>query len=73
MIKQKFASPIDTEYLRKLQERLNLDKTTDVARAAMTLLYWASEEIDDDRMILSSKKDGEDVHRLVMPELTARH
>ena len=32
-------------------------------------LDWASEEAKDGRMILSTTKEGTNVHRLVLPEL----
>lgn len=61
---------IDAEFLSKLQKKLGLSKTTDVTRAALSLLDWASDEAVQDRMILSTTKDGKDAHRLVMPELS---
>jgi hypothetical protein len=63
---------VDADFLKKLQDRLGVDKGTDVARSALTLLDWASEESSTGRVILSSTGDGKDVHRLVMPELKKR-
>lgn len=63
---------VDADFLKKLQDRLGLDKGTDVARSALTLLDWASSESSTGRVILSSTGDGKDVHRLVMPELMKR-
>lgn len=60
---------VDSEFLKDLQDRLGLSKSTDVTRVALTLLDWASGEVADNRMILSTTKDGKDVHRLVMTEL----
>jgi len=60
---------IDTEFLAELENRLGMSKSTDVARAALTLLNWASKEAQDGRMILSSDDSGGSIHRLVMPEL----
>jgi hypothetical protein len=70
MTELRFA--IDAEFLKKLQDRLGLEKGTDVARSALTLLDWASLESSTGRVILSSTGDGKDVHRLVMPELMKR-
>lgn len=60
---------VDSEFLKGLQNRLGLSKSTDVTRVALTLLDWASEEAAHNRMILSTTRDGKDVHRLVMTEL----
>ena len=60
---------VDADFLKKLQDRLGVEKGTDIARSALTLLDWASSESTNGRVILSSTGDGKDVHRLVMPEL----
>jgi hypothetical protein len=60
---------VDADFLKRLQDRLGVDKGTEVARSALTLLDWASTESSNGRVILSSTGDGKDVHRLVMPEL----
>ena len=49
---------INAEFLKTLQRRLGSDRATDVARAALTLLDWASREASDGRIILSSTSDG---------------
>ena len=61
---------VDAAYLKQLQEKLGVDRATDVARSALTLLNWAAGEVNNGRLILSSSENGQDVHRLVMPELT---
>lgn len=61
---------VDASYLKQLQEKLGVDRATDVARSALTLLNWAAGEVKNGRLILSSSENGQDVHRLVMPELT---
>lgn len=66
------AFNVDTVFLEKLQTRLNLENTTDIVRIAFTLLDWASGEVEQDRRIISTQKDGTGVTRLVMPELTER-
>lgn len=60
---------VDANFLKQLQQKLGIDKTTDIARSALTLLNWVAGEVKDGRVILSSTDSGEDVHRLVMPEL----
>lgn len=61
---------IDKEYLEKLQKRLGATKATDLTRTALTLLDWASEEAAHGRVVLSSDQQGDQVHRLTMPELS---
>lgn len=61
---------IDADFLATLQARLGLSKSTDITKVALTLLDWASDEVGHDRMILSTKKDGKEAHRLVLPELS---
>ena len=60
---------VDSEFLKELQRRLGIERSTDIARSALTLLDWASSETSSGRVILSSNAQGDDVHRLVMPEL----
>lgn len=60
---------IDSDFLKTLQKRLNLKKSSDVTRVALSLLDWASDEASHNRTILSATKDGKDIHRLVMTEL----
>lgn len=60
---------VDADFMRKLQDRLGFERSSDVVRSAMTLLDWASTESAQGRVILSSTGDGKDVHRLSMPEL----
>lgn len=60
---------IDAEFLQELQSKLGVDRATDVARSALTLLDWAATEASEGRVILSSTDNGTNVHRLVMPEL----
>jgi hypothetical protein len=63
---------VDSSFLGELQKRLGIEKGTDIARAALTLLDWASKETQSGRIVLSSNESGKDVHRLVMPELVRR-
>lgn len=61
---------VDADFLKALQERLGVERYTDIARSALTLLDWASNEARGGRVVVSSDPQGKDVHRLVMPELT---
>jgi hypothetical protein len=60
---------VDSEVLEKLQASLGASRATDITRAALTLLNWAVDEVGEGRLILSANKDGDDIHKLVMPEL----
>jgi hypothetical protein len=64
---------IDDPYLERIKNNLGTPnaKTTDLMRDALTILSWAAEERSKGRYILSSKRDGTDVGRLVMPILEA--
>lgn len=61
---------IDASFLKKLENRLGISKSTDLTRVALSLLDWASEETKEGRLILSTDSEGKQAHRLVMPELT---
>lgn len=61
---------VDGNFLKTLENRLGLSRSTDVTRIALSLLDWVSDETYHDRMILSTTRDGSDAHRLVMPELS---
>lgn len=62
---------IDSDFLKRLEERLGMDRATEIAKSALTLLDWASTETQKGRVILSSTDSGKEVHRLVMPELSS--
>lgn len=61
---------VDKEFLEKLEKRLGVNRSTDVARSALALLDWASAQTEGGRVILSSTESGEKVQRLAMPELS---
>ena len=60
---------VDQSFIEQLRERLGGATNSDLARSAFTLLDWASNETQGGRLVLSSSGSGDDVHRLVMPEL----
>lgn len=61
---------IDDRFLRDLRINLRSNaKATEIVRDALTLYNWAAEERANGRLILSSKPDGSDFARLVMPAL----
>ncbi len=68
--KMEIRVSVDSDFLKKLENRLGLSKSTDVTRVALSLLDWVSDETYHDRMILSTTRDGSNAHRLVMPELS---
>jgi hypothetical protein len=61
---------VDEEFMKQLQDKLGQTKTTEIAKTALTILNWAAEEAKQGRVILSSKPDGSDIHRLAVPGLT---
>lgn len=59
---------VDDEFMKRLQTRLGTNKSTDIARDALTLLNWAVEEKQQGRQIASADNGG--IHaRLAMPSL----
>lgn len=60
---------VGSDFLETLEKRLGLTDHTDVVKAALTLLNWVSEEIYNDRMVVSTSIEGKKVHRLVMQNL----
>jgi|688.fasta_scaffold2130212_1 hypothetical protein len=68
---QEIRLSVDQQFLDDLKQQLGVERATDVTRSALTLLHWAASEVANGRVILSASNAGADVHRLVMPELTA--
>jgi hypothetical protein len=60
---------VEDEFAQQLQEKLGAKTATQVARVALTLLNWAVDEAAQDRVILSRDRDGNDLHKLVLPSL----
>jgi hypothetical protein len=60
---------VDDEFAKNLQSMLGTKKSTEIARAALTLLNWAVDEVSRGRVILSGDRDGNDLHKLAMPIL----
>ena len=60
---------VGSNFLKTLEKRLSLTNHTDVIKAALTLLNWASEEVGSGRMVVSTDVEGKTVRRLVMQEL----
>jgi len=60
---------VDDEFANNLQFKLGTKKSTEIARAALTLLNWAVDEVSQGRAIFSGNRDGKDLHKLAMPIL----
>jgi len=60
---------VDDDFMKELLESLQLRNSTEVAREALTLLNWIVGETKNNRIILSSKEDGTDIHRLITQAL----
>lgn len=54
---------------RVLRRKLDLPRTTDIVREALTILNWAVQERERNRVILSADPSGQSVERLAMPVL----
>lgn len=60
---------VDDEFAKDLQYKLGTKKSTEIARAALTVLNWAVDEVSKGRAIFSGDRDGKGLHKLAMPIL----
>jgi hypothetical protein len=60
---------VDDEFAKNLQFKLGTKKSTEIARAALTLLNWAVDEVSQGRAIFSGDGGGKDLRKLAMPIL----
>ena len=60
---------VDDEFAKDLQYKLGTQKSTEIARAALTLLNWAVDEVSKGRAIFSGNSDAKELHKLAMPIL----
>ena len=60
---------VDRKFLKELEARVGATSGAELVLSALTLLGWASSEAAQGRVILSSSEEGDDIRRLVMPEL----
>lgn len=60
---------VDDDFMGQLRDRLGYRNVTDVARDALTLLDWASQESAQGRFIYSGMAGGRDLARLALPKL----
>lgn len=60
---------VDDEFIGRLRERLGYGSYTELARDAMTLLDWASQESAEGRFVLSGGPGGQRLVRLALPKL----
>lgn len=60
---------VDDDFMGQLRDRLGYRNVTDVARDALTLLDWASQESAQGRFIYSGMSGGQDLARLALPKL----
>ena len=68
-MKMKIMGKIDKKYMTDLMKILNIRKSLDVIRCALTLLSWAVCEVANGRVIVSATKDGKEPKQLSMLEL----
>jgi hypothetical protein len=60
---------VDDTFINRLKRRVGYKSTTDLARDALTLLDWASEESAQGRYILAGDQDGGNLVRLALRSL----
>ena len=60
---------LDDELVEMLKSRLRTKSTADVIREGLGLLDWATEEVGQNRVIISVTEDGSDPKRIETPGL----
>ncbi len=60
---------VNRKFIEKLEDRTGVTSGTEVVRTALCLLSWAADEASRGRVILSTSKNGYDLHKLCMSEL----
>ena len=63
---------ISDRFMKELMKESGLNTSTDVAREAFTLLKWALDQAEEERIIFSADKDGSNPSRLAMPSLSGQ-
>jgi len=61
---------VSDEFLSELKNKLGITSNTDVVQEALTLLSWAADEKQRERVIVSTNPRGEQVERLAMRSLS---
>lgn len=61
---------VPDDFMEALRKKLNVKTNTEVVQEALTLLNWAAEEKERQRLILSTNANGEKVERLAMRSLS---
>ena len=62
---------VSDQFIDKLRKAMHLKSNTDVIQEALTLLSWATEERERNRLILSTNTAGGSVERLAMGSLSS--
>lgn len=61
---------VSRKYLRNLKKRYGPGTAVDIVRSALAILSWAMDESAEKRLIVSCDKDGKNIRRLSMSELS---
>jgi hypothetical protein len=65
----KLRMQLDDQFIGILRGKLDLKGATDIVKEGLTILNWAVQETEKNRVILSADQDGQDAARLSMPVL----
>lgn len=63
---------VSDDFMSELKQKLGLSSNTEVVQEALTLLSWAADEKQRERVIVSTNTQGGQVERLAMRSLTLR-
>jgi hypothetical protein len=60
---------IDDKFFNDVKRAVGIEKTSQLTNEALTLIKWAANEVREGRIITTSKPDGSDVKKIVIPSL----
>ncbi len=55
------------EKINEIKNILNIENDDDVINTSLTLLYWISNQLNQDNIILIASRDGKNVEQLYLP------
>lgn len=60
---------IDDNFFNALKQETGIEKTSQLTNEALNLLRWAASEVKEGRILTTSKPDGTDPRKIVIPSL----
>lgn len=60
---------VDAAFLEDLKQKLGIESTRDLTQEAFAILNWVVDELQNNRIVISTRPDGSDIHRITSPAL----